>query len=123
MATVQEKFKKKILGIEHVKEFILARDDGQVLAHQLFSWPPETIAAMMVLNHIDCSQIKQTMGFSHFDHLMLTLKNNESLVVFPIRNYLLGVLSSANRFNAKMVVNIKKFIREITRSAAKSMEA
>lgn len=123
MTTAQEKFTRKILSIEDVKGFILARDDGQILAHQLSAWHPETVASMMVLNGLDCDQIKHTMGFSHFDYWILTLKNNEHLLVFPVRNYFLGVWSSANRFNTKIAAAIKKFIREITRQSAESVRS
>ncbi|MFZ5572681.1 MAG: hypothetical protein ACOZF0_19965 [Thermodesulfobacteriota bacterium] len=117
MATVQERFAAKLLGIRDVKGFILARNDGQVLMHRLKSWQPEAVASMMVLSGMDCQHIQQAMGFSHFDFLRLTLRNEENLLVFPVRNYFLGIQSDANRFNAKFAVKIRKFIQEITRQA------
>lgn len=121
MATLQERFAGKLLRIKDVKGFILARDDGQVLMHRLTSWQPEAVASMMVLSGLDCHHIQQTMGFSDFDFLKLTLKNDENLLVFPIRNYFLGVQSDASRYNATLALRVRKFIGEITRESPKTV--
>lgn len=118
MAAIKEIFSKKILSIDGIEGFVLARDDGAVLAHRIDALQPAAVAAMMVLNGIGCYHIKTTMGFSNFNYMLVTLKNNTTLAVFPIRNYFLGVIGSRDGFTSGVIARIRRFIDTVKNQTA-----
>jgi len=116
--TIHEKFSKKIFQRTGVKEYILVRNDGQILTHKFSAGPPKAVASMIALGGIDCSQIRASMGFSHFNHFKLTLSDNTHLLVFPLQTFFLGIVIPVDRYGRAFVDRINRFVRELsTRSA------
>jgi len=112
VASVQEKFAKKILQIQGVKGFILVQKDGQILASKTdMATKPQTLAAMIILSGQDCNTLKAAMGFSHYHYLTVTQENIGKLLVFPIRNYFLGVVHQSQDHDPGVVRKIRQVIK------------
>ena len=108
-------FSKKIFRIDGVKGFLLVRNDGRILTSKLISENPETLASMMILSSLECNTIRSAMGFTHFGHLMLTVGDKETLFVFPMQTFFLGILRVSSEYDGQFVKQIKQVIYSITK--------
>lgn len=114
MSKFQDIFEKKVLTIEGVKGYLFIKEDGRILLGKVSCSKPETLASMMVISQMDCDTIRATMGFTHFNFLMLTGKKNDMLFVFPVKKYFLGILYGKGEYDPDFVKKVQRFIKEIT---------
>ena len=107
-------FAKKIFSIDGVKGFLLVRNDGRILTSKLLSENPETLASMMILSSLECNTIRAAMGLTHYNHFVMTGSNRETLFVFPIQTFFLGILRVSGEYDPMFVKQVKQFIYSIT---------
>jgi len=106
-----ERFAKRISTIPGLKHFILARNDGQLVSHNLTD--PDNLAAMTTLCGMYSGQIQESLGFSKFRHMVLYRENQEHLLLFPLDRYFLGVVHQIGIDQEKMLDNISQFLTSL----------
>lgn len=116
MATIQE-FSKRISDIEGVKSYILIRNDGHVVTHNVDD--PETVSTMIVFSGLSSDEIRSVMGFSGLSYFILTRENKEKLLIFPIRTYFLGIFQQADAYGPDVIEKVQEFIHAITKQKIK----
>lgn len=120
VAGIQDRFARKLMGIKGVKGFLLARDDGQVLAQRMIPDNPENVSAMMVLSGLNSRRIKGMMGLSSYSYMMLKRDGNQHIFIFPIRNYFLCVYQQEGDFDPRLIEKLELFIRKIKQAGKKT---
>lgn len=113
MATTQETFAKQILKIPGIKNYILIKNDGLILAHNVEIDFSEILSSIVVFCGFTCNLIKNEMGFSRFNYLKLNPKNNEILLIFPIKHFFLGIVQQPDANTAKLIENVKQFTNKM----------
>ena len=94
MAITQKAFAERILQITGVKNFILIKEDGQILAHNIDHINPEILSSITLLCGLSSEMIKSSFGFTHFRYAILSRSGNENILIFPLKNYFLGLLQN-----------------------------
>ncbi len=122
MATTQKAFTNRILQIPGVKHFILVKENGKIIAHNVITDKnkPEDISSTIVSSAIHSEAIRSTMGFTHFNCLKISRENSENILVFPIKNYFLGIFQEpddkdpeTSESNLSIIENIVEFIHGV----------
>ena len=93
MVTVQD-YTKMLLQVEGVGGYLLMRSDGRILSHNVSD--PDGLSSLMAITGLGIKKIQKSLGFHHFDHLLLKRDNKENLVLLKIGTTLLGVLQKPN---------------------------
>ena len=114
MATARQ-FVQELLRIPGIEGYCLVRPDGRVLVHNLEA--AEETAALVLLCGQAGKTIRKGMGLQHFRHLALGRENSEHLLVFPVEQYLLGIIQSPEATTHDLVEALYHFLLRITRSS------
>ncbi len=113
MSSIKEKFSKRILEINGVKRYILVRDDGEILVHNLQEENPETISSILLFSGLNCNKIRSGFGFRNLKYLSVSKENNENLFIFPMEKYFLGVMQHSNANSMELLKDLSNFIEGI----------
>lgn len=108
MATIQD-FGKRILQISGIKQYIMVRNDGKVMIHNVES--PESLAPVITFCGLNCDAIGSVAGLTYFKYMMLTRKNNEKLLIFPMETYFLGVIQTHDAYSPDIVEQVIRLIQ------------
>lgn len=110
MSTV-ERFANRIAQIKGVDRFILTRQDGQIIVHNLSN--PEQLASVVLLGGYSAQEIQKSGGFSQFHYLICTRPQNQNLIVFLLDKYFLGIQQKADTSQIELVGEVSRFIQHI----------
>lgn len=110
MASLQD-FGKRILQISGVRHYILVRNDGKVMVHNLEN--TDVLAPMIVFGGLSCDAIGSVAGLTYLKYMMLTRKNNEKLLIFPMDAYFLGIIQNPDAYTQDIVDRITKLIQMV----------
>lgn len=87
-------FVERVGQIEGVAGCLLTKKDGVLLGQSLND--PEVYAALMQISAGQAFEIMDKIGFSYCRHICFNRKNNLHFYVFPIDNFLLGVVQNSD---------------------------
>ncbi len=118
MSSIREKFGKRLLQINGVKRFILVRNDGEILAHNLAEENPETLSSILLFSALNCDKIKSGFGFRNTKYMAVSKENNENLYIFQMEKYYLGVMQHANANMMELIRDVSSFIDSIMMTKA-----
>ena len=111
MSGIQERFARSILKIKGVKDYLLVRDDGQILANNSSLEITEDLAQIIVLNGTECASTNEALGLRGINHFTMTDHKTWTLFVFPVKNYFLAILRKATETDDSFIKEIQKFIK------------
>ncbi len=116
MATAKE-FVLRVSKIDGVAGCLLVRDDGVLLGQTLDD--PEVFSSLVVLSGSLGQDIMARTGFSYCRHLSYLRRGKRHFYVFPIENYLLGVVQRSDSYVPDMLDAVYRLISRVsTRSSA-----
>ena len=93
MATAKE-FIARINQIDGVADCLLIKDDGVLLGQTLDD--PEVYSTLMQISAGLSIDIMDKIGFSYCRYISFNRTNNQRFYIFPIENYLLGIVQQAD---------------------------
>ena len=59
MDSAQQKFTTKLLKIDGIKRYMLIRNDGFIVTHNVEDANPEDMSSMMLFSGINCDRLKE----------------------------------------------------------------
>ena len=107
MATIDEFL--EIATVEGVKNYILVRNDGEIVARDVEE--AEALAALA----LRCGLGADRIGTARYRYLAFRRKGGEDLFIFPVGNYYLGVIKERNIDGARLVDGVQDFIKALPR--------
>ncbi len=114
MATTQKAFTNRILQIEGVENFILMKEDGDIIAHNINTSQedPESVSTVVLSTGLHSDNLKSIMGFTHFNCLKIVREKKENIFVFPLKNYFLGIFQDPknDKNSLTLIKNVTNFI-------------
>ncbi len=112
MASLQD-FGKRILQISGVSNYILVRNDGKVMVHNLEK--ADALAPLIVFAGLSCDAVGSVAGLTYLKYLMLARKNNEKLLIFPMDTYFLGIIHNPDAYTQDIVDHITRLIQMVAK--------
>lgn len=106
-----------VLKIDGVTNYILVRDDGRTLSHNVENH--EALSSIITFNGLNCEVIKPILGLTYFRYLSYTRENNEKLLIFPLGKYFLGISQHAEAYTPDIVEGVEKIVEALVRKAKK----
>jgi len=116
MADIQT-FANLISQIEGVKNYIFVRNDGRIIVHNTDN--PETFSSMVTFAGLSSDAVKSILGTTYFKYFILTRKNGEKIIVFPMENYFLGILQDSNAYTPDVIQKTGRFVSAVTKQKKK----
>ncbi len=110
MAKTLQLFVQRLLQIEGVNQYILIKNDGDIISHNVKIDYSETLSSMIVFCCFSGDALKSDMGFSKFKYLILLRKSKEHLIVFPLKKFFLGILQHPDMSIPDLVDEVTQFI-------------
>jgi len=107
MATIQD-LVNGIQGIQGLDGYVIVRQDGQVLSHNVAN--VESLSALIVMGSLNGNIVKTEVGASLFKHFVVARKTNERLLVFSIGNLWLGLLQRKDTYTPDIVNKVQSMI-------------
>ena len=106
-----ERFANRIAQIKGVDHFVLTRQDGQIITHNMPN--PEVLASVVTLGGYGAQAIQKTVGFSPFRYMVCTRPQSQNLIVFSLDKYFLGIRQKADTSQAELVGEVSRFLQHI----------
>jgi len=106
-----ERFANRIAQIKGVDQFVLTRQDGQIITHNLSN--PEQLASVVTLGGYGAQAIQKSVGFSQFRYLVCTRPQSQNLIVFSLDKYFLGIQQKPDTSQAELVSEVSRFLQHI----------
>ena len=106
-----ERFANRIAQIKGVDHFVLTRQDGQIITHNMPN--PEVLASVVTLGGYGAQAIQKTVGFSPFRYMVCTRPQSQNLIVFSLDKYFLGIQQKADTSQAELVGEVSRFLQHI----------
>lgn len=97
----------QISKIEGVDQYIFIDDQGNIAAQDIKD--PLNISAMV----FSCGQNICAVGRDKFKYAVFSRENKKNVLIFPVGNYLLGVVKQADTETLVLVNRILKFLQEL----------
>jgi nanoRNase/pAp phosphatase (c-di-AMP/oligoRNAs hydrolase) len=110
MVTVKD-YTKMVLKIEEVGSYLLMRTDGQILSHNVPD--PDGLSSLLALSNLGIKTLQQSLGFQHFNHLLIKRDNQENLVLLKLGNSLLGILQRPNTACSELLNSLVQIQEQI----------
>jgi len=107
MATIED-IVNGIQKIQGLDGYVIVKQDGQVLSHNVANVEP--LSALIVMGGLNGNVVKTDVGASLFKYLVVTRKTNEKLLVFPIGNCWLGLLQRQDAYTPDIVNKVQSMI-------------
>ena len=96
---------QKIQGLDG---YVIVKQDGQVLSHNVANVEP--LSALIVMCGLNGNIIKSDVGASLFKYLVVARKTNERLLVFPMGTFWLGLLQRQEAYTPDIVNKVQAMI-------------
>ncbi len=103
----------QILDVEGIANYILVRDDGHTLSQNFEDFP--ALPSIITFNGLNCEALKPLMGLSHFKYLSYAWGDNNTLLIFPLGKYFLGISHQAEAYTPDIVDSIEQIIESLSR--------
>jgi hypothetical protein len=97
----------EISEIEGVDEYIFTDNQGKIAAHDIAD--PQKVSGMVLA----CGRDIRTLGRDKFKYAVFSRKNKRDILIFPVGNYLLGVVKQDKTETRVLVDSVLKFIQEL----------
>lgn len=111
MATAKD-FVSRVDQIDGVAGCLLIKENGASLGQTLDD--VDTYSSLL-LNSVELSnEVMEKTGFSYCRHISFQRSNDENFYIFPIRNYLLGVLLNADCSEPVMLEQVAQLINRVS---------
>jgi len=117
MATAKE-FVDRINQIDGVAGCLLIKDDGMLLGQTLDD--SEVYSTLLQISAGLSADIMNKIGFSYCRYLSFNRNNNQNFYVFPIENYLLGIVQQADCSVAVMLDIVYQLIGRVSIGGTKT---
>jgi len=106
-----ERFAQHLSKFKGVEHFVLTRNDGQLVTHNLPD--PDDLASLVTLCGLSALAIRKTIGFSQFKHLICACAEHRSLIIFPLDKYFLGIRQKADANQAELIDGVNRFLQRL----------
>ncbi len=103
-----QRFANRIEQIKGVHNFIVARNDGQVITHNLDE--PERLTSLVTFGGFNAQAIQKALGFSQFGYLIYIRPHNQNLIIFSLDKYYLGILQKINSNQTELIAEVSRFL-------------
>lgn len=107
------------MKIDGVKNFILVRQDGHLIIHNVED--PDKLTDITVLSGLGADAVKAHGGFTFFKYLMVSRANKENYFIFQIEKYFLGIIQKTDAFGPDLAEKVLRFLQAITRKKAEAL--
>jgi len=115
MATAKD-FVEQVGQIEGIAGCLLVRKDGSILGQTVLE--PELYSALMIDAGGHAFDIMSSIGFSYCRHLCFNRENGCHFYLFPINNYLLGVIQRTDCDVPRMLDSVYSLVSRVSTAAA-----
>lgn len=113
MAKPKSKFLNRLSKIAGIKNYILVRQDGEIMTHNFEEENPETISSILLFTTLNCEKIKAGFGFRNLKYLTVSKENNENLFIFPLDKYFLGIMQHPTVDSIDLLKELSAFVNAI----------
>ncbi|MCK5912534.1 MAG: roadblock/LC7 domain-containing protein [Desulfuromusa sp.] len=110
MATAKD-FVGRINQIDGVAGCLLIKNDGVLFGQTVDD--AEVYSALLQISNSLSADIMEKIGFSYCRHISFSRTNNQNFYVFPIDNYLLGIVQKSDCSVAPMLETVYRFINRV----------
>ena len=107
MATIED-LVNGIQKVQGLDGYIIVKQDGQVLSHNVANAEP--LSALVVMGGLNSNIIKTDVGASLFKYLAIARKTNERLLVFPLGTFWLGLLQRQEAYTPDIINKVQAMI-------------
>ena len=111
MATAKD-FVGRIDQIDGVAGCLLIKNDGALLGQTVDD--PEVYSTLLQISIGLSADIMDKIGFSYCRYVSFSRTNNQNFYVFPIDNYLLGIVRKADCSVTAMLESVYLFIDRVS---------
>jgi hypothetical protein len=109
--SASKRFAQTISHMTGVARFVLVRNDGQVIIHNLAD--PDELATTITLAGTNVQEIQKASGFSPFKYLLFPHPLGEHLLVFALGKYFLGVRVQSDCDNNALIDEITAYLQTL----------
>ena len=113
MATAKD-FIAYVDKVEGVAGCLLVREDGVLFGQSLAD--PEIYSTLMLIGSGRAAEVMSCAGFSYCRHLSFSRSNKRHFYVFPIDQFLLGVVQRSDCYVPEMLESIYRLISRVSTS-------
>jgi len=106
-----ERFARRINRIQGVTGFILTRNDGQVITHNVDR--PEELASLITHCGGHAEAVRKAIGFTRFNYLFAGCLQQDPLLVFPFDRYLLGIRQLRDVEQQELIEEVQQVLRQV----------
>ena len=103
-----QRFANRIAQIKGVGNYIVSRNDGQIIIHNLEN--PEKVASLVTFGGFNVQTIQKTLGFSQFGYLIFIRPQNQNLIIFSLDKYYLGILQKIDSNQTQLIDEVSRFL-------------
>jgi len=118
--TKLEVFTNQIGLISGVESFVLVQQSGEVVTHNMNN--PDDLASMVTICGIGSNAIMQTVGFSHFRHMMFNRIDSRNFMVFFLDRYFLGIQQVSGTDDQQLSAEIYDFLKNLIEQNRKEVQ-
>jgi predicted regulator of Ras-like GTPase activity (Roadblock/LC7/MglB family) len=108
MTTVRE-FHNIMAQLKGIKHFILTRNDGRVVTHDLKN--PAELSTMISYCGLNADAMRKFIGTTRFRYMVFIHGNRQRFFIVPLGNYFLGVLMVSNASTSALAVGISQLFK------------
>lgn len=106
-----ERFAKRINRIKGVTGFVLTRNDGRIITHNVEQ--PDNLAALVTLCGFNADAVGKTIGFSQLNYLLVGCQQQEPLLVFPFDRYFLGIRQQCEAEQEELIEEVLHVLQQV----------
>ncbi|MBN2428252.1 MAG: hypothetical protein JXK94_07950 [Deltaproteobacteria bacterium] len=103
-----QRFANRIEQIKGVGNYIVARNDGQIVIHNLEN--PEKLTSLVTIGGFHSVAIQKTLGFSDFGYLIYIRPQNQNLIIFALDKYYIGILQKIDSNQTQLIEDVSRFL-------------
>jgi hypothetical protein len=103
-----QRFANRIEQIKGVNNFVVARNDGQVVVHNLEN--PEKLTSLVTIGGFHAQSIQKTLGFSDFGYMVYLRPENQNLIIFSLDKYYLGIMQKIDSNQTQLIDEVSRFL-------------
>jgi len=112
-------FVERVKQTEGVAGCLLLKDDGTLLGRVLDD--AETYTSLMLTTAGLAENIMDKVGFSYCRYVSFNRTNNQAFYIFPIDQYLLGIVQKADCSVAGMLDRVYQLIGRVSTDGTKTV--
>ncbi len=110
------RFYEQITGIAGIDKFALVRNDGRIVTHNMLA--PDGFVKMVTACGLSSVSLRKPLGVSHLKQIILNRPNNQSVIIFPLYKYFLGIQKLGDTDQDTIIHNVSQLLRQITQKQA-----